>query len=126
MDVTPLVPDGFQLIDSYGLGQFRVAGDLWRQAIIVLPEQTVKWSLRSVAELTVESLAPVYDADPAIEILLIGCGDRMALVPAAFKQECRAKGFGVDTMDTGAACRTYNVLMAEGRRVAAALFPLRG
>ena len=126
MDVTPLVPDGFQLIDSYGLGQFRVAGDLWRQAIIVLPEQTVKWSLQSVAELTVESLAPVYDADPAIEILLIGCGDRMALVPAAFKQECRVKGFGVDTMDTGAACRTYNVLMAEGRRVAAALFPLRG
>ena len=126
MDVTPLVPDGFQLIDSYGLGQFRVAGVLWRQAIIVLPEQTVKWSLQSVAELTVESLAPVYDADPAIEILLIGCGDRMALVPTAFKQECRAKGIGVGSMDTGAACRTYNVLMAEGRRVAAALFPLRG
>ena len=124
MDVTPLTPDGFQLIDSYGQGQFRVAGDLWQQAIIVMPEQTAKWSVQSVAELTVDSLSPVYNAEPAIEILLIGCGDRMAMVSSAFKEQCRAKGFGVDTMDTGAACRTYNVLMAEGRRVAAALLPL--
>ncbi|MDB3954036.1 Mth938-like domain-containing protein [Alphaproteobacteria bacterium] len=125
MDVTPLTPDGFQLIESYGQGQFRVAGDLWRQAIIVMPEQTAKWSVQSVAELTVESLSPVYNAEPAIEILLIGCGDRMVMVSSTFKKQCRAKGFGVDTMDTGAACRTYNVLMAEGRRVAAALLPLR-
>lgn len=124
MDVTPLVPEGFQLIDSYGLGQFRVAGEVWQEAIIVMPEQTVKWSVQSIADLTVASLAPVYDAEPAIEILLIGCGERMAMVPAAFKQQCRAKGVGVDAMDTGAACRTYNVLMAEGRRVATALLPL--
>ena len=65
-----------------------MAGDLWQQAIIVMPEQTAKWSVQSVAELTVDSLSPVYDAEPAIEILLIGCGDRMAMVPAAPADAC--------------------------------------
>ena len=56
-----------------------------------------------------------------IDLLLLGCGARMAMVPAGVRQHLRAAGVVVESMDTGAACRTYNVLMADGRRVAAAL-----
>ncbi|MDA0657016.1 MAG: Mth938-like domain-containing protein [Proteobacteria bacterium] len=125
MDVTPLVPNGLQVIDSYGPGLFRVAGELWHSSIIVMPERTCLWAAQSMTNLSVDDISEVTDADPAIEILLIGCGERMEMVLASFKQACRTRGVGVDTMDTGAACRTYNVLMAEGRRVAAALLPLK-
>ena len=61
---------------------------------------------------------------PAVEFLVIGCGARAMLVPPALRQELRDAGLRLDAMDTGAACRTYNVLLAEDRRVAAALIPL--
>jgi uncharacterized protein len=60
----------------------------------------------------------------SVNLLLIGCGPRMAMIPAALRASLRAKGVVIEPMDTGAACRTYNVLMAEGRLVAAALIPV--
>jgi uncharacterized protein len=63
----------------------------------------------------------VLDAGAEVDLLLIGCGRRMALVPPALRQTVRDGGVVIDSMDTGAACRTYNVLLAEDRRVAAAL-----
>ena len=70
-----------------------------------------------------QSLEPVVAEAQVggIDLLLLGCGARMAMVPAAVRQYLRAAGVVVEGMDTGAACRTYNVLMADGRRVAAAL-----
>lgn len=124
MDVTPIVPEGLQVIDSYGPGRFRVAGEVWQSGVIVLPEQTFAWSVPTIDALGFDSLAPVFEAVPAIEVLLIGCGEKMALVPAEVRGRGRELGVGIDSMDTGAACRTYNVLLAEGRRVAAALLPL--
>ena len=72
---------------------------------------------------TSESLAEVTAAGRAgeVEILLLGCGPRMAPVPRPLRETLRAAGIVIEAMDTGAACRTYNVLMSEGRRVAAAL-----
>ncbi len=72
------------------------------------------------AEATLERFAPVV-ARGDVEILLLGCGRRMGILPPALRQGLRASGIVVDAMDTGAACRTYNVLLAEERRVAAAL-----
>jgi uncharacterized protein len=68
-------------------------------------------------------LAPIIAAGAAgqIELLLLGCGPRMALIPSTLRAALRAKGIVLEPMDTGAACRTYNVLAAEGRKVAAAL-----
>ena len=66
-------------------------------------------------------MAPVLEAEPAVEILLIGTGSAMAPIPPALRALLRSRGIGCDGMDTGAACRTYNVLLAEGRRVAAVL-----
>jgi uncharacterized protein len=109
------------VIDAYGGGGFRVDGQSIRGSVIVLPERVVAWNVVDLADVTLESLQPVIDAAGEIEILLIGTGARFSLVPPALKQALKEKGIAADAMDTGAACRTYNVLRAEGRRVAAAL-----
>jgi uncharacterized protein len=121
LDVTPLVAKDRQVIESYGSSGFRVSGNSFSGAIIVLPSVTQLWPVTAIADVSAESLAPVVDA--GIQILLLGCGRHMQLVPPALRQALRAQGVVIDAMDTGAACRTYNVLLAEDRRVAAALLP---
>jgi uncharacterized protein len=122
MEVTPLIPADRQVIESYGQHSFRVSGVAYEGAILVFPEATCSWAAASAAQITLESLAPVM-ARGGVEILLLGCGPRMALVRRELRQALRAAGIVVDAMDTGAACRTYNILLAEDRRVAAALLP---
>jgi uncharacterized protein len=122
VDVTPLIPADRQVIDSYGTQGFRVSGVAYQGALIVMPDASLAWHVDSLAEVTVASLSPVTERG-TIEILLLGCGRRMQMVAPALRQGLRAAGIVVDAMDTGAACRTYNILLAEGRRVAAALLP---
>ena len=121
MDVTPRSAGGRQVVNAYGNGGFRVAGVTHKGSLLVLPERVFAWPVASMAELTLESLTPLLDAGAGTEILLIGCGPSIAFIPRALREALRASGFAVDGMDTGAACRTYNVLLAEDRRVAAAL-----
>ncbi len=121
MDVTPLIPQGRQVIESYGDGGFRVTGERFRGSILVLPDWSAPWPLSAIGELTLESLEPVLAAEPPVEVLLIGCGSAMAFIDPDLREAARARGVALEPMDTGAACRTYNVLMAEDRRVAAAL-----
>jgi uncharacterized protein len=124
VDVTPLIPADRQVIDSYGAAGFHVSGAAYEGAILVFPDRTQPWAVTALAEVTVESLAPVI-AHGNVEILLLGCGRRMQPASRALRQALRAAGIVVDTMDTGAACRTYNILLSEERRVAAALLPAR-
>jgi len=121
MDVTPLVPKDRQVIDSYSAQGFRVSGVVHSGAILVLPNATHAWPVTALGEIALANLAPVVEA--GAEILLLGCGRRIAPVPPSLRQDLRAHGIVVDAMDTGAACRTYNILLAEDRRVAAALLP---
>ncbi len=121
MDVTPLIPEGRQVIESYGEGRFRISGELHAGSVIVFPERTLAWPVTAISELTPESLGPVAAARDSVDVLLLGCGARMALLPRILKEKLRAAGIVVEPMDTGAACRTYNVLLSEERRVAAAL-----
>jgi uncharacterized protein len=123
MDLTPLIPQGRQIVESYGDGRFRVSGALHEHSILVFLDRTLDWPVADIASLTVESLAPVMTAGEsgAVNLLLIGCGARMEPIPAPLRIALRAMGIVVEAMDTGAACRTYNVLAAEGRKVAAAL-----
>jgi uncharacterized protein len=124
MEITPLIPEGRQVIESYGDGRFRVSGVQIEGSLLVLPTATFPWSAVDIATMTLESLAPLLAADPPVEILLVGCGQRLLPLSPALKAALRERGIGADPMGTGAACRTYNVLMAEGRRVAAALIPV--
>ena len=122
MDVTPLVPKDRQVIESYFAQGFRVSGVVYSGAILVMPRATQSWPVAHLAEVSLASLEPLRDA--GVEILLLGCGRRMGQVSGELRRELRAIGMVVDAMDTGAACRTYAVLSAEDRRVAAALLPI--
>ena len=82
------------------------------------------WSIADPNDLSLAALEIVFQADPAVEVLLFGCGPRMTLVKPSLRQAIRDNGVAMDPMDTGAACRTYNILLSEGRRVAAALIPV--
>jgi uncharacterized protein len=126
MDLTPLIPAGRQIVESYGGGRFRVSGRVFEGSILVLTDRTAAWPVADVASMTVDGLDAVAEAARAgtIDLLLVGCGARMAPVSAQLRQALRDVGVVVEPMDTGAACRTYNVLMAEGRRVAAALIAI--
>ncbi len=122
MEITPIIPADRQVIDTYGPGRFRVSNIVYESAIIVFPDRTILWPVTGFAALTEEDFAPLLDAEPKPEVLLLGCGARMGLLPSALRKGLREKGIVVDVMDSPAACRTYNILLAEGRRVAAALF----
>jgi len=126
VDLTPLIPGGRQIVESYGEGRFRVTGRIFEGSILVFPERTLAWPISLAAEASLVNLEPVLASARAggTELLLFGQGLRMLLVPAELRQGLKASGVVVEPMDTGAACRTYNVLMAEGRRVAAALIAL--
>jgi uncharacterized protein len=117
-------PTGRQLIQSYWEGGFRIAGLRHEGSVLVLPQRTLAWPVRGLDEVTLESLGPIRAAEPSVEILLLGCGRRFAMASADLRQALHGEGIALEPMDTSAACRTYNVLVAEERRVAAALIAL--
>ena len=125
MDITPLVPEGRQIIQGYSAGGFKVSGSNYQGPIIVLPTATKSWSAAdkfdALDEKDFEILAANADD---LDVVLLGSGAKGEFFPPTLRAKLKGKGLIVETMDTGAACRTYNVLMAEGRRVAAALLPV--
>jgi uncharacterized protein len=124
LDINPEVPAHAQLIQGYREGGFTIGGTRHEGAVVVLRERTLAWGLAAFDDLTLESLEPVLAAEPAVEILVLGAGARFAMVSTAFRQALRERGVAVESMATPAACRTFNVLLAEDRRVAAALIPV--
>jgi uncharacterized protein len=125
MELTPQSPTGNslggrQLIERYSAAGFRVSGVSFAGPVLVFPDRTVPWE---AAAPTLAGLAPVIAAR-GIELILLGLGRRGAPVAPDLRAALKAQGIGVEAMDTGAACRTFNVLLAEDRLVAAALLPL--
>ncbi len=121
MDITPLVPEGLQLIQAYGDRRFRVSGVAHEGSLLIFPRRTLAWQVTRPEDITYELLMPVVEAGETVEVLLLGAGKAAYLLPNAVREPLRAKGISVEIMDTGAACRTYNVLATEERLVAAAL-----
>jgi uncharacterized protein len=116
-------PDEVQVVQSYGSGRFRISNVVYEHAVLVLPDRTLHWDADDTSPLTIESLAPLRESG-AVKILLVGGGKRALQIPENVRVWLREAGIVAETMDTGAACRTYGVLLAEGRRVAAALLPI--
>jgi uncharacterized protein len=121
LDITPRLPAGRQLIQGYGNGGFRIAGEIYRGPVLILPERTVSWSVLDPEDIGPDALTEVTaDATPS-RILVVGCGRRFVPPPESLGESLREAGVALEWMDTGAACRTFNVLLIEGRDVAAAL-----
>ena len=121
MEFTRVVAEGRQFIQAHRAGGFTIAGDRHEGSVLILPERTVPWPVRTLDAVTLESLAPITAAAATVEILVFGCGGAFGQPAADLRAALRAKGIVTEAMDTRAACRTFNVLLAEGRRVAAAL-----
>ena len=119
--LAPVDPRGRSLIQSYGDGRFRVSGTVHEGSLILLVDAVHPWPDGDGGEPSIEGLAPVVEADPAVEILLLGTGTTTRPPAPALRAALKERGIVVDAMDTGAACRTFNVLAGEDRRVAAAL-----
>lgn len=118
MDVTPLIRANAQVIQSYRGGTFKISNVSYDHPIVVTADQVVIWSPSE--PLRASDFEPLKAL--GIEVVLLGTGDKLERLPNTLRQEIKnVYGFTVDAMDTGAACRTYNVLMAEGRLIAAAL-----
>ncbi|MBP5856051.1 Mth938-like domain-containing protein [Marivibrio halodurans] len=124
MEITPAIPEDRQVIDSYGPGRFKIAKTPYEGPVIVFPMRVAAWTVDRLEVLTLESLAPVLSAEEPVELLLIGTGPSMRLVSSDLRAALKDRGVAVDFMATGAACRTFNVLLAEARPVAAALIPV--
>jgi uncharacterized protein len=119
-------PDGqyVQLIRAYGPGHFHIAGHDWRGPVLVTPAVTTPWAVARADELSLDNLAALGAAPMPTELLVLGCGARPLFIAADIRAALKGAGMALEVVDTGSACRIYNVLLAEGRRVAAALIPL--
>ncbi|HEY5798053.1 MAG TPA: MTH938/NDUFAF3 family protein [Bosea sp. (in: a-proteobacteria)] len=114
------VPGRHQL-DAFGAGGFRFAGMSHRGSVLATPAGIRIWPVTRFTEVTLDALQPVLDEAAGIDFLLIGTGADIAFIPHEWRDLLKASGITVEGMATGAAARTYNVLVAEERRVAAAL-----
>ncbi len=109
-------------IDAYGEGGFKFAGMSHRGSLLALPSGLYAWDVTAPADIDEASLARVLaEAPDRIEHLLVGTGLDLAPLKPALVQRLRTLKIVAEPMATGAAARTYNILMGEGRRVAAAL-----
>jgi len=127
MDVTPLVPEGVQIIHGYGDGGFRIGQLRYQGPLLVMPMVTLPWAVdpaTALSPLQLDGLEPILADEEGFDILLLGTGTAQVFVSPALRRSIRDRGPVAEMMDTGAACRTFNLLLAEGRRVAAALLPV--
>lgn len=111
--------EGRNQITGCGSGYVSVNGVRYDHAVVVTPESIAPWTVAQPAAITAGDIAAVLAHAP--EIVLLGTGSRLAFPPAAVLRPLIDAGIGHEIMDTAAACRTYAILMAENRRVVAAL-----
>lgn len=113
---------GQHTIDGYGAFGFSFAHVSHRGSILMVPEGVHIWSATQWSEITEASLAPVFAAETGtIDLLLIGTGVDLMPVAPTLRAALKAVGIVAEPMATGAAARTYNILLGERRRVAVAL-----
>lgn len=108
-------------LDAIGAGGFRFAEMSHKGSIIATPAGIRLWPVTQFSEVTLDSLQPILDEAGTIDFLILGIGHDIAFLPASLRDPFKAVGITVEAMATPAAARTYNVLVGEERRVAAAL-----
>ena len=108
-------------IDAYGNGGFRFAGMSHRGSVLCLPDGIWAWQVTAVADLNDDVFRPVLDRGGTLDLFLIGGGRDPFTLREDLRRLFRDAGIAVDCLATGPAAQTYNILLAEGRRVGAGL-----
>jgi uncharacterized protein len=109
------------LIDAHGGGGFRFAGMSHRGSLLCLPDGVWAWNVSAPVESLAEALAPVFARADALDFFILGTGSGSWFAPQALRAQFRNAHISFDAMTTGAAVRTYNVMLIESRRVGAGL-----
>lgn len=104
-------------VEGYGPGFFRIGGEIYQGPVLTGPQGTAGWG-------GYDDHAPLLSLAGHVDVLLLGTGAEMAHIPDDLRQVLESAGIGVEAMASGAAARTYNVLLGEGRRVALAMLPV--
>lgn len=113
-------PASGYLIQGYAVGSIRIGGQDYREGLLITPQRLAPgWGPESAAELRAEHIDDLLTADP--QVIVLGTGRHQVFPDITVYAAGLARGVGIEIMDTGAACRTYNILVGEGRRVAAGL-----
>ena len=123
MDLTRIAPTDRQHIQKYSPVGFTVSGVEFAGPVLVFPQESLSWNADAPDSLLLNDVSAIIDRAGELDLCLLGCGNRITRVEACVRQVLKDVGVSVEPMDTGAACRTFNVLLAEGRAVMAALFP---
>ena len=104
-------------IDGYGPGFFRIGGEVYEGPLVVMPDGIAPWGGYADAESLLKAVSDV-------DVIFVGTGAEIAFLPADLRTQLEEAGIGVEVMASPNACRTYNVLLSEGRRVGLALLPV--
>jgi uncharacterized protein len=120
-DVLPPLAEGMHRLDAYDAEGFVISGTRHEGAVLVCATHVISAPELAIAHLSEASFDAVFALSPAPEILLVGTGAQHHFIAPQWRNVTKQRGIVLESMDTGAACRTYNVLLAEGRRVAALL-----
>lgn len=119
----PLVEDivtGRFSIQAYELGQITINEKIYAESLVLSAEQIISpWPVNSLAQLQHEHLQCIFELQP--EVVLLGTGEKQIFPDISIMGQFAQKGAGLEVMDTGALCRTFNILVAEDRRVVAAV-----
>ena len=117
MQLNPVPYGGLRPIEGYGPGFFRIGGEIWRGPVVACADRVEAWG-------GLDDLDKVRALAGQIDVLFVGTGTDIAPLPAEFRRVLEEAGVGVEMMASATACRSYNVLLSEGRRVAVALLPV--
>lgn len=117
MQMNEVNTPGAQPVDGYGPGFFRIGGQVFQGAVLTSEAGTSGWGGYGDG-------APLMELAGRVDVLIVGTGAEIAHIPSALRRDLEGAGVGVEAMNSPIACRTYNVLVGEGRRVALALIPI--
>ena len=117
MRLHEIVFNDSQPVDGYGPGFFRVGGNVIEGAVLVLPTGVSSWG-------GLDDTAPLIAAKDDLDILFIGTGADIAHLPEGFREKMEEAGLAAEAMSSPSACRTFNILLSEGRRVGLAMLPV--
>ncbi|WP_170564704.1 Mth938-like domain-containing protein [Ruegeria atlantica] len=114
MRLNEITYNGASPVDGYGPGFFRIGGRVYEGSVLTGPSGTASWG-------GYDDPSPLLGLAAQVDVILIGTGTELAHIPTALRSALEQAGMGVEIMNSPAACRTYNVLLSEGRRIALAM-----